>query len=205
MLESLISRYGYLAVLGLLLAAGMGAPIPEEPVQLGAGALASQGLLSFFPAMVICWVGIVAGDLAWFSLAKRHGPRLLARPSLQRILTASRRARLEAHLARHAFLTVMLARHLSGLRLPAFALAATHGVRRSTFVVADALSALASVPLVVSVGYLGAHQLARARADLRRVELTVLGVAAVVGLAWFALARLRARRGTRRPESPSGD
>jgi membrane protein DedA with SNARE-associated domain len=147
--------------------------------------------------MFVCWGGIVAGDLAWFLLAERHGPKLLARPSLQRLLTPVRRARIEAHLARHAFLTVMVARHLSGLRLPAFALAATHGVRRTTFLAADALSALVSVPLVVSVGYLGAHHLAKARTELRRAELIALGVAAGAGLAFYGFIRLRAWRAAR--------
>jgi membrane protein DedA with SNARE-associated domain len=143
--------------------------------------------------VVICWVGIVAGDFAWFSLARRHGPRLLARPALTRLLTADRRTRIESHLARHAFLTVLVARHLSGLRLPAFALAATHGVRRRTFLLADALSALVSVPLVVSFGYLGAHELAAAKAGLRRLELCALGAAAAAVLVGYSLRRFRSR------------
>jgi membrane protein DedA with SNARE-associated domain len=193
-LEALITRYGYLAVLGLLLAAGVGVPIPEEPTQLGAGALAHQGYLSIGPAVAVCWGGIVAGDLAWFLLARRHGPALLARPAVRRLLTGERRARIEAHLSRHAFLTVMVARHLSGLRLPAFALAATHGVSRTTFLAADALSALLSVPLVVAAGYAGAHHLAAVRAELRWVELAALGLAALAGLGWVAIRRLRGRR-----------
>lgn len=201
MLEGLLARYGYLAVLGLLLAAGLGVPVPEEPTQLGAGALAHQGYLSLGPAIAVCWLGIVAGDLAWFLLARRHGPALLARPAVRRLLTPARRARIEAHLERHAFLTVMVSRHLSGLRLPAFALAATHGVRRSTFLAADALSALLSVPLVVGAGYLGAHHLAAVRAELRWVELAVLGLLAAAGLVWMVVRGLRSRR---LPRAPGG-
>jgi membrane protein DedA with SNARE-associated domain len=197
-LEALLIRYGYLAVLALLLGAGVGVPIPEEPTQLGAGALAHQGYLSLGPAIAVCWGGIVAGDLAWFLLARRHGPALLARPALQRLLTPARRVRIESHLARHAFLTVMVSRHLSGLRLPAFALAATHGVRRTTFLAADALSALLSVPLVVGAGYLGAHHLAQVRGELRWVELSALGLAALAGVAWLVVHRLRARRAASR-------
>lgn len=210
MLEALLARYGYLAVLGLLLAAGLGVPVPEEPTQLGAGALAQQGYLSLGPAIAVCWGGIVAGDLAWFLLARRHGPAVLARPALQRLLTPARRARIESHLARHAFLTVMVARHLSGLRLPAFALAATHGVRRTTFLAADALSALVSVPLVVAAGYLGANHLAEVRAELRWVELSALGLLVAAGVAWVAVRWRRARRpslapSSRPPAVPRGD
>jgi len=110
------------------------------------------------------------------------------------VLTPERRARVEAHLARHAFLTVMVSRHLSGLRLAAFALAATHGVRRRTFLAADALSALASVPLVVSAGYLGAHHLSRVRSEIRTAELAILALAVVAAVIALVVRRVRRAR-----------
>jgi membrane protein DedA with SNARE-associated domain len=193
-IEELLSRYGHLAIFLLLFGAGVGVPLPEEPTQLAAGALAGQGLLGYLPAMVTCWLGIASGDLAWFLLAQRHGEAVLSRRAVQRILTSERRRKVEAHLSRHAFLTVMISRHLSGLRLAAFALAATHGVRWRTFLVADGLSALISVPLVVSAGYLGAHHLAAVHGALRRIELGVLAVAVVGGLTFLAVRRWRRSR-----------
>jgi membrane protein DedA with SNARE-associated domain len=194
MVEALLSRFGHLAIFALLFGAGMGVPFPEEPTQLAAGALAGEGLLSLGPAMATCWIGILAGDLAWFFLARRHGAVVLSRPAVCRVLTAKRRAWVEAHLARHAFLTVMISRHLSGLRLAAFAMAATHGVRWRTFAVADGLSALVSVPLVVSAGYLGAQHLAAVHGALRTIELTFLGlILGGVAIA-FLVRRRRARR-----------
>lgn len=194
MLDGLLARFGYLAILALLTGAGLGVPFPEEPTQLAAGALAQRGFLSLGPVMAVCWGGIVLGDFLWFLLARRVGPSVLDRRPLRRLLTPDRRARLERHLARHAFLTVMVCRHLSGLRLAAFALVATHGVRRRTFVAADALSAAVSVPLVVSAGYLGALHLAQVRAELRRVELAVLAAVALAAVVVVIVRRLRASR-----------
>jgi membrane protein DedA with SNARE-associated domain len=85
------------------------------------------------------------------------------------------------------------------MRLAAFALAATHGVRLRTFLFADGLSALISVPIMVSAGYLGAHHLAEVRSDIRRVELAVLAVVAVAIAAILLVRRLRrGRRSTMR-------
>lgn len=196
MIAAFLSRYGYVAIFTLLLGAGVGVPAPEEPTQLAAGVMAHQGFISLGPAIATCWAGIVIGDFVWFVLAQRLGPPVLERTALRRILTPARRARVEAHLARHAFLTVLVSRHLSGLRLAAFALAATHGVKRRTFVVADGLSALISVPLVVSAGYLGAHHLSEVRSGIRRVELAALGALVVAALAVVIVRRLR-----RPPES----
>jgi membrane protein DedA with SNARE-associated domain len=194
-LEQLVARFGYLAVVSALFAAGLGVPIPEEATQLAAGVAAHQGWLRLPLAMATCWAGILAGDLAWFALARRHGERVLASRPVARVLTAERRARVEAHLARHAFLTVAVARHTSGLRLAAFALAATHGVRARTFALADGLSALISVPLVVSLGYLFSHHLGAVHRDLRRVELGILAAVALGVVALVLRRRWLARRG----------
>jgi membrane protein DedA with SNARE-associated domain len=193
-IETFLSRYGYLAAFGLLIGAGVGVPFPEEPTQLVMGVLAQRGLVSLVPAMATCWAGIVLGDFVWFTLAQRLGPMALERTALRKVLTPPRRARIEAHLARHAFLTVLISRHLSGLRLAAFALAATHGVRRRTFLLADGLSALVSVPLVVSAGYLGADHLSRVRSDVRTVELVILGLVVAGALAVLIVRRLRRSR-----------
>jgi membrane protein DedA with SNARE-associated domain len=194
-LEQLVARFGYLAVVSALFAAGLGVPVPEEATQLAAGVAAHQGWLRLPLAMATCWAGILAGDLAWFALARRHGERVLASRPVARVLTAERRARVEAHLARHAFLTVAVARHTSGLRLAAFALAATHGVRARTFALADGLSALISVPLVVSLGYLFSHHLGAVHRDLRRVELGILAAVALGVVALVLRRRWLARRG----------
>jgi membrane protein DedA with SNARE-associated domain len=193
-IESLLTRFGYLAIFGLLLGAGVGIPFPEEPTQLATGVLVHQGYLMLVPAVVTCWLGIVVGDLVWFRLARKLGPAVLARRPVRRVLTPERRSKVEAHLARHAFWTVAAARHLSGLRLPVFALAATHGVRTRMFVLADGLSALVSVPVVVTLGYLGAEHLSRVRAELRHVELAVLAVAVIGALVVAVVRWVRARR-----------
>jgi membrane-associated protein len=199
MIQGLLERFGYLAILALLLGAGVGVPLPEELTQLTAGFLAHQGYLRLAPAIVACWVGIVAGDFLFYSLARRHGEAVMEWRPVRRVLTPERRAWLERHFARHAFWTIAAARHTSGLRLPAFALAGAHGVRRRTFVLADGLSALVSVPLVVTVGYLASHHLAEAHRDLRRVELGIVAAVALAALVAYAVRarrrRLAARRG----------
>jgi len=189
-----LAQFGYLAIAALLLAGGLGVPVPEELVQLTAGYLAQRGVLDFLPALAVTYAGIVGGDFLLFLAARRHGDRLLARPGVARLLTAARRARLEAHFARHAFLTVMVARHLSGFRVPAFILAATHQVRPRIFLAADALSSLLSVPLVVSLGYLFAERLAVVRRRVHQAEL-VLALALALCMALYYGLILRRRRG----------
>jgi len=190
-LVHVLTDFGYFAIVALLVAGGLGVPIPEELVQLTAGYLAQRGVLEFAPALAVTYCGIVGGDFLLFLFARRHGDQLLARPGVARLLTPARRARLEGHFARHAFLTIVVARHLSGFRVPAYILAATHRVRARTFLLADALSSLLSVPLVVSLGYLFAERLAVVRRRVHQVELILVVAALVAFAAYYALARRR--------------
>ena len=200
MLVRLLTHFGYLAIFGSLVVGGLGVPVPEELVQLTAGYLARRAVLDFAPALVCAWAGIVAGDYLFFRLARDHGEQLLARPHVARVLTPARRAFFERHFERHAFLTVMVARHTSGLRLAAYALAATHGVRPLTFVLADGLSALVSVPLVMTLGWYFAARLEEVK---RRVHEVELGIAVAVALAAAIWIGVKWWQGRQRP-APGG-
>jgi membrane protein DedA with SNARE-associated domain len=191
--EAFLARFGYLAVVAALVGAGVGVPIPEELTQLTAGALAHERILDLRLAVPVVWVGIVAGDALLFVLARRNGERLLRTRAARRVLTPERRAALERHFARHAFLTVAVARHASGLRFPTFAFAATHRVPFHTFLLADGLSAMVSVPFVVGAGYLFWEHLGDARREVRVIELAVLAVVAVAIGVVALVRRARAR------------
>jgi membrane protein DedA with SNARE-associated domain len=198
----LLGEFSYAAIVGLLLGGGLGLPVPEELVQLTAGYLARRGVLSFAPALAVTWVSLVAGDYLLFRLGRRLGPKVLESPRVRRLVTPSRRAFLDRHFSRHAVLTIMVARHASGFRLPVFALAGASGVRSRTFLLADGASALLSVPLVVSVGWFFAGQIERVKRDLRAVELLVAAIAAAIFVGWVLVVRRREQRAARAPPGP---
>ena len=194
MLQDFLGHFTYAAVFGLLVAGGVGIPVPEELVQLTAGYLARRGVLSLVPGAVVAWAGLVLGDFLLFRLGRSHGPRLLGSRHVAHVLTPRRRAFVERHFARHPVLTIVLARHASGLRLPVFAMAGAAGVRSTTFLLADGLSALASVPLVVGAGWYFAGHIEELKREIRWVELAVALTAAIGAAAWVFLARRRERR-----------
>jgi membrane protein DedA with SNARE-associated domain len=194
MLVRLLTQLSYAALFGLLVAGGVGVPVPEELIQLTAGYLARQGVLSFVPAVAVTWLGLVVGDYLLFRLGRRHGPALLGSRHVARLLTPARRAFIERHFARHSVLTIMAARHASGFRLPVFALAGASGVRSVTFLLADGVSALVSVPLVVGLGWYFAGHIEELKKEVHEIELIVAGVAVLVFVAWVWIARRRERR-----------
>jgi membrane protein DedA with SNARE-associated domain len=101
---------------------------------------------------------------------------------------------------------VAVARHLGGVRVAAFALAGVSGVPLGTFLAADGLSALASVPIVVGAGYLFAEHVAQVRRELKIVELGILAVVlAVVGVVWLRRRRRRRTAGRSGLPAPDGE
>lgn len=194
MLQDLVGHFTYAAVFGLLVAGGVGVPVPEELVQLTAGYLARRGVLLLVPAAIVAWAGLVVGDFLLFRLGRSHGPRILESRRVARVVTPRRRAFIDRHFARHPVLTIALARHASGFRLPVFALAGASGVRSTTFLLADGLSALASVPLVVGAGWYFAGHVEELKRDLHWVELAVAVAAALGAAAWILVVRRRERR-----------
>jgi membrane protein DedA with SNARE-associated domain len=194
MLQDFLGHFTYAAVFGLLVAGGVGIPVPEELIQLTAGYLARRGVLALVPIIVVAWAGLVIGDFLLFRLGRSHGPRLLGSRHVARVLTPRRRAFVERHFARHPVLTIVLARHASGLRLPVFAMAGASGVRSTTFLLADGLSALASVPLVVGAGWYFAGHIEELKREIRWVEIAVAVAAALGAAAWVLLARRRERK-----------
>jgi membrane protein DedA with SNARE-associated domain len=198
MLQDFLGHFTYAAVFGLLVAGGVGIPVPEELIQLTVGYLARRGVLSLVPGILVAWTGLVVGDFLLFRLGRSHGPRILGLRHVARVLTPRRRAFIERHFARHPVLTIVLARHASGLRLPVFAMAGASGVRSTTFLLADGLSALASVPLVVGVGWYFAGHIEELKRELHWVELAVVLAAAIGAAVWVVLARRRERRAAAR-------
>lgn len=194
MLLSILRQFSYLALFAVLTGAGLGVPFPEELTQLAAGFLAKQGTFSFWPALITTYAGILCGDYLLFRLGRRHGMRLLRSRWFRRYVTPRRRAWLERHFARHDFWTVFAARHASGFRVPVFATAGAMGVRTRTFLLADGLSALLSVPLVVSIGYLFASRFDQVSRALRNAKVGVAIGVVLLLVAFLLIRRWRARR-----------
>ena len=191
-LASFLDKFTYLAIVAVLSAAGLGVPISEDLTLLLGGGLAARGITHYWPTLGAGYLGVLIGDALIHQWGRRMGPRAYAAPVVQKALSLERQEKLRAHFERHAFLTVVVGRHTPFLRAPVFFLAGASGVGFWKFVLADAVSAAITVPLVVTLGfYFGAH-LDQVRAHLHQVQWVLGGLVACGLLFWFW------RRGRRR-------
>ncbi|HEX9507325.1 MAG TPA: VTT domain-containing protein, partial [Myxococcales bacterium] len=123
MVLSLLYRFTYIGMFGLLIAAGLGLPFPEDLTLLTAGFLARKGVTSLWPTLVVGYVGVVIGDLLIFRLGRRLKEGVYTHPRLGKLLTPKRRQWIENHFRKRGILTVVIARHCAGLRAPTFLVA----------------------------------------------------------------------------------
>ena len=77
-MEVWLTHASFGLVLLALLIAGLGVPIPEEPLLLAAGVLAHTDRLPLPLVILACSAAILLSDFSLFSIARHHGPRLQA-------------------------------------------------------------------------------------------------------------------------------
>jgi membrane protein DedA with SNARE-associated domain len=138
------------AILGSLLAGGIGFPIPEELPLLAAGYLIWRGNVSLAAALLVCMLGVVAGDALLYSLGRLGW--------IRRMLSPATLAMVERQYACHGAKMLVAARFTPGLR-SFFLLAAGAGrMPLARFIPLDLGSALVSTLLWPSVGVLCAER-----------------------------------------------
>ena len=195
MLTELISDFTYPAVFLILLATGLGVPIPEElPIAIAA-MMARWEVMHWLGALLSCLSGVLAGDMLLYGLGRYFGRRILNWPPARRILTPEREKRVMEAYYRHGLKFVVMARLVMGLRAAAFLTAGLVRVPFPRFLLVDLAAVLVSVPLSFGVAYAVADSVAVALARVRELQLWVAGLALLVAAGWLIVRRRRRRRG----------
>lgn len=182
----------YLTVFGVLVACGLGVPMPEDISLILGGYLAHRGAASLPIMMLVGFGGILVGDSAIFYAGRRMGNRVQqGRGFFARIVTPEKRARVEGLFATHGQKIVMIARFLPGVRAVTYFTAGSSGMSYLRFIAFDGLAALASAPLFVYLGYKFGGELDLLKEKIRQGQVAV--IAALVGglLAYVVFRRVR--------------
>jgi membrane protein DedA with SNARE-associated domain len=179
----LIDSYGYLAVF-------IGAFLEGETILALAGLAAHRGYLDFFTVTLVAGIAGFLGDQFYFFLGRYKGAKILRRfPHAQ-----ERAHKFDAMLSRwHAPLIVGI-RFMYGFRILGPIMLGMGRVKAWKFVIYNAIGAALWAPLIAGIGYVFGSILESVLGDLKRVELWAFGALVAIGLAFFLIHWLRARR-----------
>jgi membrane protein DedA with SNARE-associated domain len=196
-IDHLAAHNTYLGVFGLLLAGGLGVPIPEELPVVAAGVLSREGLALWWVALPVCLLGVLSGDVILYWAGHHWGERVLSWRPVRWVLSPERERRLKAAYCRHAVKTIVIARHVIGLRAAAFLTAGIARVPFWKFLAVDTAAALLGLPLSFGLAYFFTDQIEAILADVHRAERWAMLGALLVGVAVLAVM---VHRWTRRAE-----
>lgn len=152
-LARLITEFSYLAVFGLLLASGIGAPVSEELILVLGGIAVAKGGGSL-PLMMACAVvGTMIGDFTLYSIGRKLGAKATTSPKFRKILTPARVAKVEGYFQKYGGFTIFASGFVAGVRAPTFLIAGIIRFPRAKFVLWDFFCVAIFAPGITYLGY----------------------------------------------------
>jgi membrane protein DedA with SNARE-associated domain len=192
-LEPTLNRFGYLAVVGLVLLEDFGVPVPGETVLILAAVYAGTGRLNVVLVALLAFCGAVLGDNIGFAIGHFGGRPLIERYGRYIFLTPKRIDRATEFFERHGGWIIIVARFIEGLRQANGIIAGISGIHWAKFLVFNAIGAALWVGVWVTVGYFSGSHIDTIYHDVTRYA-AYLGVAlAVLLLAYVARRVVQSR------------
>lgn len=181
----------YFIVFFLLVACGFGLPMPEDIILFAAGLMSYYGATDVRLMILVCFVGVMLGDSAVFTIGALYGRKLRKRPFMRRLLPPKRLKIVRHKLHEQGNKVIFAARFMPGFRTPIFFSAGTLHLPFRVFLFFDGLAALVSVPTIVYATYYFGNHVDKVVRVVKRVQFGVIGtilliVAVIVLKSWWS-------------------
>jgi len=186
----------------VLLACGLGLPIPEDITLVLMGYMTYEAMpdgaarphAHVAVATLVGLAGVMIGDGFMFFLGRKLGNKLVDVWPFRPMLADGRREKAEDFLTSNGPKVLFSARFMPGLRSVVFFTSGTLGIRFSRFVLYDGMAALVSVPLLVVSAWYWGEQIDMVITKARQAEHGILAVIVAIAAIWGFKAWLKARK-----------
>ncbi|NLZ11337.1 MAG: DedA family protein [Alcaligenaceae bacterium] len=170
----------------------VGIAIPATAVMLVVGGLVGNGTLDAGPVVFWGIVGAVVGDAISYYIGRLLGPRIIHRWPLNKQRRAVARAR--HFFYRYGMLSIFAGRFLGPLRAILPTVAGVMKMRHGRFQVANILSAIVWIPVMLLPGYLTGKSIGALGSNGTNAGLVISFVLSVVIAVWITLTLIRKRK-----------
>ena len=154
-LVPLVESAGYLGIALIIFAESgilIGFFLPGDSLLFTAGFLASQGLLSIVPLIILLFIAAVAGDAVGYFFGHKVGPKIFSRPK-SFWFNPAHIEKTRTFFERYGAKTILLARFLPAVRTFAPIMAGVGGMSYRIFATYNAVGALAWACGITLLGY----------------------------------------------------
>lgn len=194
LLQSLQGAPAYLLLFGVLAGSGVGLPVNEDLLLVGAAALTLRHVMEPVPLVAVAWCGVLCADGLIFHWGHRFGPQLLRHRLAARALSPRRLDAMERAVQRWGPAYIFAVRFMPGVRSALLFAAGSMKIPYRHFFLFDGAAALVELPLLVwAVRAVGGNWEA-ILALLQPWQGLLLTVALLLGLAAWLASRWRRRR-----------
>lgn len=169
----------------------IGILIPATAMLLFTGGLVGSGTLPMSTVLIWGIVGAIIGDAVSYWLGRWVGPTLLRWRVIKRHRSTVARARLFFY--RYGFLSIFLGRFLGPIRSTIPTVAGVMGMSQWQFQIANILSAIVWVPVMLAPGFLAAKSIEAAQQANQWTLYIGGGFSVVVGV-WLLYLFTRQRK-----------
>ncbi|MFA5598948.1 MAG: DedA family protein, partial [Pusillimonas sp.] len=170
----------------------VGVAIPATAIMLVVGGLVGNGTLDAGPVVFWGIVGAVVGDAISYYIGRLLGPRIIHRWPLNKQRRAVARAR--HFFYRYGMLSIFAGRFLGPLRAILPTVAGVMKMRHARFQVANILSAIVWIPVMLLPGYLTGKSIGALGSNGTNAGLVISFVLSVVIAVWITLTLIRKRK-----------
>ncbi len=195
-----LSHWSYLGLFLILMAAGLGLPLPEDIPLILAGLVVSRTDGNLTLMMFTGIFGVIVGDSALFFLGRRYGADIMERRWFRRIakpwLIEKARQKYEHHGAKILF----LGRFMPGLRAVLFMTAGVFKIPYWKLLAFDGSAAFISVPLWIWAGWYFNTKIGEVFTSAKIATTVLFSLLAVALVSWGVWEYYHNLRKRNRPE-----
>ena len=175
-ISTLVEHFPYWGLFILLILGGIVFPFPEDMTLILCGFLISHDVVNPIPALPVVYSGLLIADIFLYLAGKKYGRQIVTHKRFQKIISSERLSMLEDKFNKKGILIILLGRHLIGLRVQIFLVAGIMRMSALKFLVADGISSLFTMAVMIGAGYIGGNSLQVIKRDITRIEhIAILG------------------------------
>jgi len=195
----IVDHFPYIGLLLLLFLGEIGFPFPEDMILILSGFLIAQGVTKWLPTLLVVYAGLLMTDFSLYLVGRKYGRKVVEHKKLQRIISPERLAKLEEKFKKWGVWVVLVGRHLLGVRAQIFLGAGVLRMPALKFLFADAISAVFTAGIMISIGYWGGDSIEALKKGTTRIEHFVVLAVVLLLVAGLVFSYFKSRQKVRSP------
>ena len=159
-MTALIANSPYIGLFVLLILGGIGVPLfPEDATFILCGFLIQARTVKTVPALLVIYIGVLIADFILYFFGRKYGRMVVCHRWFHRFLSPEKLTELEDRYKRKGIFVILFGRHFIGLRVQIFIVSGIMRMHPLKFLLADAVTVIFTIAVMVSIGYVGGHSL----------------------------------------------